>query len=232
MFDHGRRNCAFTLVELLVVVAIIAILACLLAPSLTSALAMAKTTRCLANLRQNGQVMLQYSMDWRGWTPYPEVSGVGSWSDFLRTGGYLDRGNYVVGQSSVLCCPSQEPYGEQFAPGMTYGMMYVGWKDSQLKIDASPIRHSSLGTNMNAAYKSASSCIIMADVSAHPFGGSAFTKMFDIGKATMTPRVHTRHGNRANAVFYDGHATGMLDSSLSSVYAVASFVSQNGNPVP
>ena len=70
--DHvpkrGGRN-AFTLVELLVVIGIIALLIAILLPSLARARAHAVSVQCLSNLRQIGQVCMQYAVENRGYFP-------------------------------------------------------------------------------------------------------------------------------------------------------------------
>ena len=63
----------FTLVELLVGIAIIAILIALLLPSLSKARAAANTVKCLSNLRQIGQIMGIYTAECQGKLPYSEL---------------------------------------------------------------------------------------------------------------------------------------------------------------
>ena len=71
------RSQAFTLVELLVVVAIIGMLASLALPSLRSAAEKAKGARCLGNLRQIGVAVQQYVADPANNNQFPPIYNVG-----------------------------------------------------------------------------------------------------------------------------------------------------------
>lgn len=67
--DEGRRGPGFTLVELLVVVAIFAVLAALLFPALGRAKEKPRATACLSNLRQWGLAYRMYADDNEGFLP-------------------------------------------------------------------------------------------------------------------------------------------------------------------
>jgi len=66
---RGRsvRDGAFTLVELLVVIGIIALLISILLPAMSRAQAMARQTKCLATLRQFGLANAQYMGEFKDW---------------------------------------------------------------------------------------------------------------------------------------------------------------------
>ena len=63
------RNAAFTLVELLTVIAIIGVLAAILIPTIGKMRESAKSSRCVANLRQNGVAIQTYAADTKGLLP-------------------------------------------------------------------------------------------------------------------------------------------------------------------
>lgn len=59
-----RRQFGFTLIETLVVIAIISVLAAILFPVFASARAMARRTTCISQLRQLGLGLQMYKQDW------------------------------------------------------------------------------------------------------------------------------------------------------------------------
>ena len=65
MLNHIKK--AFTLVELLVVIGIIALLISILMPALTKARSAAVSVSCMSNLRQINLAFVQYAMDYKNY---------------------------------------------------------------------------------------------------------------------------------------------------------------------
>ncbi len=111
--SNGRGKRAFTLVELLVVIGIIALLLAILLPSLARARQSANSVACQSNLRQIALWAFMYAETWKGVLPHNGttdfVNGVGyyhlstdTWSDkFIKEmlGGRYQR------SGTVLHCP-------------------------------------------------------------------------------------------------------------------------------
>lgn len=105
-----RRPNAFTLVELLVVVAVIGILAALVMPALSNARASARKTQCVANLRQVNLAIRLYADEHSDALPaltqtHPYPNGVGAYYKQLVKG-YLGLSGLASPRESVFTCPS------------------------------------------------------------------------------------------------------------------------------
>lgn len=78
-FDFSvRKKQTFTLIELLIVIAIIAILAALLLPALNKAREKARSIHCVGKLRQIGQAANLYAGDYAGVLPPAQITGRGT----------------------------------------------------------------------------------------------------------------------------------------------------------
>ena len=126
------RN-TFTLIELLIVVAIIAILASMLLPALRTARDRSWSIVCIGNLRQNGVAFNTYASDFNG---YYHLRGPNdrTWFQVL-----INAGIYESLDSMVARCPSEKYIldGGHWSRQTTYGSdvdIYsrVIYDDSQL----------------------------------------------------------------------------------------------------
>jgi prepilin-type N-terminal cleavage/methylation domain-containing protein len=136
----GRRGGAFTLVELLVVIAVIAILAAIVLPALSRAKEQAYTTYCKNNLHQLGLALKMYVNDFQAypvWETWLE-NGVVDWTAQLAPyAGAVQAASAYLGTpqpsatNSIYACPSYVQLGGIFAPGGlgSYGYNCLGFQD-------------------------------------------------------------------------------------------------------
>src|SRR5688572_25700057 len=117
----GRAGAAFTLVELLVVIGIIAVLISILLPTLSKARAAGQRTQCLSNLRQLHLAVVMYA------NTYKDAVPLGCWNGYYQqnymvwfkskpspiTFGLLNEGK-LMPTPKALFCPSENNAESQF----------------------------------------------------------------------------------------------------------------------
>jgi prepilin-type N-terminal cleavage/methylation domain-containing protein/prepilin-type processing-associated H-X9-DG protein len=158
---NNHRQKAFTLVELLVVIGIIAILIALLLPALKKAREQAITIQCLSNLRQLGLAAQTYVADHQGKLPYNYIQNVdGTWEMYdsvvaaLFSEGYLGKGPLlpvtrggpgradpgpVYGPPALRCPAARDEFSTETVTINTRGYTSGRWRND-------PARYSILST--------------------------------------------------------------------------------------
>ncbi len=182
-----RGASAFTLIELLTVIAIIGILAAILIPVLGHVREKARTTQCLGNLRQLGLAGLLYAGNNRGMLPAGNWAGGGNWAEKISPYLNLDK---VTARSRFNCPNAKTPASDLET---TYSVSYF--------LDKAPL---------NARTANLTSHIVMyAD--AHVMQYDGVWPWNRAGYSQDQRRQMFRHngGTRQNAVFTDASVRSM-----------------------
>lgn len=133
--EKHAENSRFTLIELLIVIAIIAILAGMLLPALNTAKEKARTIKCSSNMTGLAKYVIMYTMDYYDYIPGPGVSYGGNaatevwnwywmndFSDEYKIPKCHDlHVSVVTVKSSIFMCPSHADY-DQYALKNSYGL--------------------------------------------------------------------------------------------------------------
>jgi len=194
-----QTGCAFTLIEVVVVVALLAVLAALLLPALAGGKAKARQAQCLSQLEQWVMALHLYSNDnddaiprrGQGVRPLTQTDRPDDWFNALPRelsqqgfGEYIARaGTNANSPPDLFVCPEAKPAPARYF--LTYAMnMYLSPRNLP-----EPHRMFDIATP--------SSVVFLTD------GGVGYCSAFP-AFAEYSPQA--RHRQMANLTFLDGHA--------------------------
>jgi len=192
---------AFTLVEILVVVSIIAILATIAFQVGKSMAERGNSTKCVNNLRQIGMAIAQYSIENDGYLPYsadldslgfshyetplPILLNVGTNSSSFKTSTAYNKPT----AKHPFNCPSCKTTNRTY----TANMHALSFKGDSLW----PLRKLSSMNDVSRLI------LIADDTGGDPAPNNGAQDQFD--KSTYLSRIGIRHNGKANVLFADFH---------------------------
>lgn len=207
-----RSPIAFTLVELLVVLAVVAILSALLLPTLTQGKIKTRTVKCASHLRQLGLAAQMY------WDENENISfrylsgftnnGAVYWFGWIENGSEGTR-DFDATQGALY--PYLQGRGVDLCPALDYALAQFKLKACGAAFGYGYNRHLS-GLSLNRVSRS-SDTVLLADAAqvndfqppASPTNPMLEEFYYVTANPSDLPTAHFRHQQKANVLFCDGH---------------------------
>jgi len=207
-----RKGRIFTLVELLVVIAVISILSALLLPALGKAKGMARTIKCLGNMKQIGYALLSYLDDNNetyhasglNYAGNPDVWWMGLYLQYLGLEkATTNAQKYPCG--GVFSCPTQKYWdlsvGPRWAVSYGYNAYLFGDVDYKAVPNKTPNPQAAVKVSM---IKTPSEQLTHVDTDCYSDGHYSGNGYCNLSYYTY---LCMRHNKSANVLYADGHAS-------------------------
>ena len=238
--SRNASAAAFTLVELLVVIGIIALLISILMPALNKARAQARMVTCQSNMRQIGQALTAYAGQHKGralpvwpWSWHPGLA-----QNFVWDVGYQEFLYPWIKSKDVYRCPDRPDTAWVTRPRSdigTEGGIAVDYAFNETGWSASPYEGYLCDGRPLGKIKSSSDKVWVAEASnlaperdgwqvsysddgfggpnPQPYERLTWKNFYNAPGCEFHSAVEkTRHGKGNNCLFYDGHVDLVKDS--------------------
>ena len=208
----------FTLVELLVAIAIIALLAAMLLPALNKARGRAKQIQCSSNMKQLAMGFEFYANEFNDVVPLPyDPPKKRSWNKYIfpyinNAASYNDMDHELLNKTKMFCPADLGTYGTMLT---TYAMnTYVGsvnwWGYSR-----------NIYISRRYINKPSEVYIVGEKESGATLGGYGISKdafpnflLWQVNATKVQQRMPDRHTNGVNFMYFDGHVAFSLSREI------------------
>jgi prepilin-type N-terminal cleavage/methylation domain-containing protein/prepilin-type processing-associated H-X9-DG protein len=189
---------AFTLIELLAVLAIVGVLTTLAYAGVGAVIGKGHTTRCLANMRQVGTAIQMFGIENGGRLPSVEHGQQVSWTNTLAA---------YLGTNFISRCPALREYPSQMQ--VTYG-----WNDMLVETNTYE------GIQLSRVTQPSATMVLAekqpgGNLWDHFHFGISLHSRGRISMAAFEGGVNTTaHGSKANYLFLDGHVESLAPGDV------------------
>ena len=192
-----RKRVTFTLIELLIVIAIIAILAAMLLPALNAARSKARAIQCTSQLKTLGMTIRMYANDYKDYAPPTVYDGDKKYGYYLLCPYFnlpAKGPGFEPYRKSVLCCPEYKPVS---AGTLRYALSYA--PNYYIPGENQPT-YFTAGKKLSSIKKT-SERMLYADAG----GLFAYIRGHELYGGGNSYQLSHRHMTRFNLVYVDGH---------------------------